>query len=395
MQAVQSNSAADKPQGTVKTARADPNDPALHNLTDEPSGHSLGATPGSRGVSPRGPPSFTRGTSFSSTHGSPVSRSAHAHGDSFTGHLATGKDRSEHEGVELGTIRSSSQNLGEELLEQQLHSFAPGGTAQQQEPRFDGATTHAKAGHPSPGSDAQQSSAAQQKSAAGNDGNFSSGGDAHQSLAAQQTLAAAPAAGNDGGLSSSAQHKPVSFQSLAALASSHAAAKPGQAFEPPKATSIVNAPNGTFAADDRGTGEQQAKPQSPFKAASEQESDAASLHQGSLAQVATGRPVVSDSVITGGQDRPSVEAAALEQTRPHADPPAVLGRPPSEKKWAYPMPTGSPMFEKVRSRNYDQEGVPPSGADQAAPSAISNDHQHVEVSEQQPAQALRSMLRLA
>ena len=47
--------------------------------------------------------------------------------------------------------------------------------------------------------------------------------------------------------------------------------------------------------------------------------------------------------------------------------PTVLGRAPSEKKWAYPMPTGSPMFERVRSQNHDQ------GEDQANAAASSAD----------------------
>ena len=377
LQAVDNSPAADKLQGTVLTARADPNDPALHGLTNEPSGHSLGGTPGSRSVSPRGPPSFTRGTSFSSTHGSPVSRSALEQSHSFTRHVASGKDRSDHEGVELGTIRSGSQNLGEELLEQQLHSFAPTSSAERQGAGYAGAASHATASAAAPGTDTHQASAAQQMPAAGSDGNFSSSGDAHPS--------------------SAAQHQPVSFQSLAALASSQAAANPRQTSEPSGVSSPADAPTGTLAADDHIAPEKQAKPQSPFKAASHQGSDTTSLHQGSLAQVATGRPVAADSIITGGQDKAYGEAGAFGQSRPSANPPAVLGRARSEKKWAYPMPTGSPMFEKVRSRNYDQEGTPPSGANswQAAPAAVGDGGHAGEVSEQQPAQAIRSMLKLA
>lgn len=40
----------------------------------------------------------------------------------------------------------------------------------------------------------------------------------------------------------------------------------------------------------------------------------------------------------------------------------MLGRPPSEKKWAYPVPTGSPMFERVRTRNHDQDQDEPRAA---------------------------------
>ena len=66
-------------------------------------------------------------------------------------------------------------------------------------------------------------------------------------------------------------------------------------------------------------------------------------------------------------------AVAAEQIRATSSRPAVLGRPPSEKKWAYPMPTGSPMFERVRSRNHDpdqsqdQQAAPASNADTLQP----------------------------
>ena len=64
-------------------------------------------------------------------------------------------------------------------------------------------------------------------------------------------------------------------------------------------------------------------------------------------------------------------AVAAEQDRAASSRPAVLGRPPSEKKWAYPMPIGSPMFERVRSRNHDQnqdqQAVPASNADTLQP----------------------------
>ena len=195
MQAVEADAMTGQHQGTVRTAGADPNDPALHGLSEEPSGHSLGGTPR---FSPPGPPSFTHATSFSSTHGSPASRSALEQSDSFSRHLSSGKSRPEHEGVELGMIKGDSHNLAEEMLAEQLHSFAPSATSQAEPSAQAGSTpsahTHAHVNPALPHSHGKQ----------------------------QQTLGEAAAADDVSGSNMQSQ-QPVSFQSLAALASSHAA----------------------------------------------------------------------------------------------------------------------------------------------------------------------------
>lgn len=199
MQAVEADAMTGQHQGTVRTAGADPNDPALHGLSEEPSSHSLGGTPR---FSPPGPPSFTRATSFSSTHGSPASRSALEQSDSFSRHLSSGKSRPELEGVELGMIKGDSHNLAEEMLAEQLHSFAPSATSQAEPSAQAGST-------PSPHTHAHVNPALP---------------DSHgkQNPAAQQTLGEAAAADDVSGSNMQSQ-QPVSFQSLAALASSHAA----------------------------------------------------------------------------------------------------------------------------------------------------------------------------
>ena len=195
MQAVEANAVTGKHQGTVRTAGADPNDPALHGLSEGPSGHSLGGAPH---FSPPGPPSFTRATSFSSTHGSPASKPALEQGDSFSRHLSSGKNRPEHEGVELGMIRGGSQNLAEEMLAEQLHSFAPSATSQAEPSAQTGPHTQTAASSVSPNSHRQQHPGA------------------------EQTPGEAAAADDVSGANLQNQ-QPVSFQSLAALASSHAA----------------------------------------------------------------------------------------------------------------------------------------------------------------------------
>ncbi len=313
-----------KAQGIVRTAGSDPNDPALHGLSEEDSGHSL-----SRGVSPKAP-SFTRPTSFSSNHGtasvgSPPARSGLEQNDSFTWPVASAKDRANHEGVELGMMRGSSHNIGEELLGEQLHSFAP-------EP----GTTH--------GRTAATRGTQPQPQPSSTPGAGPSAGTQAQS----DSRAAA---------SGSAQAQPVSFQSLAALASSHA----NQTSHSPQGTDLGSA--GEARLGGLGGGAWQARAQSPFKAAAESEPDNAAQHQERLPAVSTGRPVASEkpaitSALPSGttcagpsttSDGPGITSAR----------PGVLGRPTSEKKWAYPIPTGSPMFERVRSRNHDQES--PSG----------------------------------
>ena len=82
--------------------------------------------------------------------------------------------------------------------------------------------------------------------------------------------------------------------------------------------------------------------------------DRAAQHQGQLAAVATGK-----------SDNPGTTAGNPGRTT--SDPEADLGKAgnprglleglPTEKKWAYPMPSGSPMFERRRSRNQDQEAL--------------------------------------
>ena len=195
MQAVEADAVTGKHQGTVRTAGADPNDPALHGLSEQPSGHSFGGSPH---FSPPRPPSFTHATSFSSTHGSPASRAALEQSDSFSRHLGSGKDRPEHEGVELGMIRGASQNLVEEMLAEQLHSFAPSAASQAEPLAQAGLHTHAGGSPASPDSFRQQHPAAQETS--------------------REAAAADDVSG-----SSMQNQQAVSFQSLAALASSHAA----------------------------------------------------------------------------------------------------------------------------------------------------------------------------
>jgi len=312
-----------KASATMKTAGADPNDPALHGLSEQESGHSL-----SRAVSPKAP-SFTRGVSFSSTQGSgpigsPASSSQDRNqSDSFTRPVASARDRGhhEHEGVELGMMRGSSQNIGDDLLAEELHSFAPDSAEAQ---AGSSATRHGQVQSMqdsqalrSPGADGIQSH------------RVSVGGD---------------------------QTQPVSFQSLAAVASRHASqANPSRVPAAESAEAVVTGPpRGREAL-------RQTQAQSPFKTAAEGEFDSAAQHQERLAAVSTGRPLTSDTPgITPARDgRTSAQPDATSART------AALGRVGSEKKWAYPMPTGSPMFERVCSRNHDQE--PGSEAEQSQP----------------------------
>lgn len=324
----------------MKTAGADPNDPALHGLSEEESGHSF-----SRGVSPKAP-SFTRGVSFSSTHGSgpigsPASSSQDRNqSDSFTRPVASARDRGhhEHEGVELGLMRGSSQNIGDDLLAEELRSFAP---------QF----VEAPAGSSTAG---------------------------HGQVQSMQNSQASGPPGADGTQSqqmsvSGHQGQPVSFQPLAALASRHAS----QA-DPSNAPDALSGEAVTVGAP--GVGETSRQPQSqaqsPFQSAAEGGIDSAAQHQERLAAVSTGRPLPSDTPdMTPARD--SKSSAQSDATSVGA---AALGRVGSERKWAYPMPTGSPMFERVRSRNHDQE--PGSEAEQSQP-VLSPDHA---AATQQPAQ---------
>ena len=116
----------------MKTAGADPNDPALHNMPEEGSHRSHSRVASPKGVSPRGsgvtqtrPHSFTSSQGAMSTVSSPVSRPA-AENDSFTRSISSSKNKDDHEGVELGDMRGSSHNIGDELLAEQLQSWQPG-----------------------------------------------------------------------------------------------------------------------------------------------------------------------------------------------------------------------------------------------------------------------------
>ncbi len=314
-----------KASATMKTAGADPNDPALHGLSEEESGHSF-----SRGVSPQAP-SFTRGVSFSSTHGSgpigsPASTSQDRNqSDSFTRPVASARDKGhhEHEGVELGMMRGSSQNIGDDLLAEELHTFAPDFAEAQ---AGSSATTH---GQVQPMQDSQ---------ALG-----SPGADGIQSQ--QMSVSGHPT-------------QPVSFQSLAALASMHASqANPSNAPDAVSGEAVSAGAPGVGQA----SRQPQTQAQSPFKSAAEGGFDSAAQHQERLAAVSTGRPLPSDTpgVTPAGHGTTSAQPDVTSART------AALGRVGSEKKWAYPMPTGSPMFERVRSRNHDQE--PGSEAEQSQP----------------------------
>ncbi|DBA92750.1 TPA: hypothetical protein ACH3X1_002948 [Trebouxia sp. C0004] len=314
-----------KASTTMKTAGADPNDPALHGLSEEESGHSF-----SRGVSPKAP-SFSRGVSFSSTHGSgpigsPASSSQDRNqSDSFTRLVASARDSGhhEHEGVELGMMRGSSQNIGDDLLAEELHSFAPDSAEAQ---AGSSAIRHGQA---------QSMQASQVLGPPGADGRQSQ----QMSVSGQQT-------------------QPVSFQSLAALASRHASQ-----VNPSHAPVALSGEAVTVGAP--GVGEASKRPptqaQLPFRSAAEGGFDSAAQHQERLAAVSTGRPLTSDTPgVTPARGGPTSAQPNATSART-----AALGRVGSEKKWAYPMPTGSPMFERVRSRNHDQE--PGSEAEQPQP----------------------------
>lgn len=337
VQASKSDAVGSQAYGTMKTAGADPNDPALHGLSEEDSGHTL-----SRGVSPPAP-SFTRGVSFSSTHssgpiGSPGRRDLEQ-GDSFTRPVTSAKERGhhEHEGVELGTMKGSSGNMGQELVAEQLYSLAPDS---EQMHAGSSASRHAQpqSRHGSQaGADKDAGPQSQPKSAADSD--------------------------------SRTQPQLVSFQSLAALASLQANQAAQNSSVMPSASSSVAAgveSDGGTAGTTRHT-----QAQSPFKSAAEGESDSAAQHQGRLAAVSTGRPdAAGNSGTSSGRDGRTSDPPGVGSARP-----AALDRIPSEKKWAYPMPTGSPMFERVRSRNHDEESRPatPSQPEQSQPVAAPAD----------------------
>ena len=241
LQAAKAGAASGKHQGTVTTAGADPNDPALHGLSEEPSGHSLAGTPR---FSPTGPPSFTRAPSFSSTHGSPASKSALEQRDSFSRHVGSGKDRPEHEGVELGMMSGGSQNLAEELLAEQLHTFAPSTTTSQAEPSVQAAPHPNAVTGPAPLHDSR----------------------VQQQPAATQQASKEEAAGADGAVGGSMQNQQaVSFQSLAALASSHAA----RAKQASGSSGVADTVDG-------------AERQGPSQTAWQAEADNATPHEGSL-----------------------------------------------------------------------------------------------------------------
>ena len=301
-------------------------------------------------MSPKAP-SFTRGISFISNQaagasiGSPGSRSALEQNDSFTRSVASPGERGHHEGVELGMIRGSSQNLGDELLGEQLHSFAPESTtAHGANPTHVGshgwsASADATGGQSSPGAQVQL----------------------QPGMAADYQARRGPAA------------QPVSFQSLAALASSHAS-------QPGRSTGVTgdeghvddgqNSGGGGHVGGEEGM--RQAPTASPFSTALQSESDNAAQHQERLAAVSTGRPVAMDNPGTTSDqsgriwDEPAVSSGnpGVSSDR------GVLGRLPSEKKWAYPIPAGNPMFERMRSRSQSQEsssGPTPNEAGGAQP----------------------------
>lgn len=263
--------------------------------------------------------------------------------------MSAGKDRSSHEGVELGIMGSPSQSLGEELLAQQLHSFAP--------------TTAPQAGTavPAPNPAPVDPSASHNAHFHGMAGSGSADATAHQKQAAEQATGAAAAADNV--LQRGAQNPPVSFQSLAALASSHAAkAKRGSApFEAAGTTA--------------GFAERQAGEQAPASqpAPPGDGPDRATPGEGSLPEGSASPLEVPDSS-TGTHEKLGM---AAEQARPSSsNRPAVLDRALSEKKWAYPVPTGSPMFERVRSRNRDQGPAAAPNADSlqtGSPQAAADD----------------------
>lgn len=228
---------------------------------------------------------------------------------------------------------SASASLGEELLAQQLHSFAPATIPQA-----------GTAAHP-PTSTPADPPALPNEHPRTNAGPGSPDTTAHQSLAAHQTKNA-PAAAADDMSERDVHSQPVSFQSLAALASSHAA-KAKQDFDRSRAANTAGPA-------------EQARPQAPSTTApSGEESDRAVTGEGSVPEGSANPPGVPHSSPATGEKLGS----AAEQARATSNRPAVLGRPLSEKKWAYPMPTGSPMFERVRSRNHDQGPLPASPTD--------------------------------
>ena len=158
--------------------------------------------------------------------------------------MGSGKAEPEHEGVELGMMSGGSQGLAEELLAEQLHTFAPSATTSQAEPSVQAAPHTDAATGPAPSDNSH----------------------VQQQPAAAQQASKEEAAGADDAVGGSMQaQQAVSFQSLAALASSHAA----RAKE-------ASAPSG--AADSVGDTARQGPPHTAWPA----EADSATPHKGSL-----------------------------------------------------------------------------------------------------------------
>lgn len=303
--------------GAVRATGADPNDPALHRMSEGMSEASIKYP--SRGASPKAG-SFSsrvgspRDTSFPSSSGSLVSspqakqQPLHEE-DLFTRAVKPAKDKKEGkrenleaEGLELGTMNSSGSiglvddGLAHELL------------------------------------DVLQSS----------------------SSAAQQ----GGASGGDSALGSNlAQAQPVSFQSLARLASQASRHMPDAGTDSIAATTTRHRAEDAHEAQGNsghpGQSSSGAQPQDQ-PAASPSASDAATSHPDALPRINTdAQHSTSLTPSSGRSDRGQATAAAA--------PSLSKSGSIDQKKWAYPVPTGSPMFERVRSRNYDHEAAAASG----------------------------------
>lgn len=276
---------------TVTAAGADPNDPALHGLPGEASAKQIDSSP--------------KAGSFSSRFGSPKGISGSLvsspqaaqplQEDMFTRAVMSTSDKRdavESEGVELGTINSSgSIGLDHDSLGQALQSLGP------------------------PAKEANQ--------------------------AVPLPTGSNPAAPTQ----SSAQ--PVSFQSLSALAS--------------QASKRWN-----NASDDAAAGTsslEQAQLASANTAVPNAQHPNAPAHVALVPDHSlkpTSRPSLEPQQPTALQSAASdADASAAVGVDSNQEQPLAtikLGKTASmEKKWGYPVPTGSPMFERLRSRTQSQE----------------------------------------
>ena len=176
------------------------------------------------------------------------------------------------------------------------------------------------------------------------------------------------------------QTQPVSFQSLSALASQASRRWKGThedaAGDAP--TDTANATGTSSTADADSAERAESNPDLPNTAHSTALDHSVPALSADMQQTSHSQSpgTKAQPVPPGALSSASTDAGAgVSNSRGQPLPALNLGTASSmEKKWGYPVPTGSPMFERLRSRNSSQEeeaSAAPSGAPAAASSTDS------------------------